>query len=137
MSWQWRMIQYLKRNWLVSSKLTWGIWQLLTRALENPKSLHFNKLLLTKAYNAQVKTSIEELCLVTLTIDAKTDLCFLIIFVDRLKNSDFIWKVKWQNSIESRTYWFILKIARMFPILMSRNRLMNTFIVNITPTCKR
>ena len=23
--WQWRMIQNLRRNWLVSSKLTWGI----------------------------------------------------------------------------------------------------------------
>ena len=41
------------------------------------------------------------------------------------------------HSIESRAYWFILKIARMFPILTSRNR-MNTFIiVNINPTCKR
>ena len=40
--------------------------------------------------------------------------------------------------IESRTYWFTLKIAKMFPILTSRNRLKNTFIiVNITPTCKR
>ena len=27
-SWLWRMIQILKRNWLVSSKLTWGIWQI-------------------------------------------------------------------------------------------------------------
>ena len=38
------------------------------------------------------------------------------------------------NSVESRTYWFILKIASMFPIITSRNRMMNTFvIVNITP----
>ena len=51
-SWHWRMIQNLKRNWLVSSKLTWGIWQILTRALENPKNLHFNRLLLTKVCNA-------------------------------------------------------------------------------------
>ena len=40
--------------------------------------------------------------------------------------------------VESRAYWFIWKIARMFPILTSRNRMMNTFvIVNINPTCKR
>ena len=45
MSWQWRMMQKLKRNWLVSSKLTWGIWQILTQALENLKNLHFNGLL--------------------------------------------------------------------------------------------
>ena len=32
-SWQWRMMQNLKRNWLVSSKWTWGIWQILTQTL--------------------------------------------------------------------------------------------------------
>ena len=42
------------------------------------------------------------------------------------------------HSIENRAYWFVLKIARVFPFIMSRNRMMNTFIiVNITPTCKR
>ena len=54
-SWQWRVIQNLKRNWRVSSKLTWGIWLILTRALENPKNLHFNRLLLTKVCNAWAK----------------------------------------------------------------------------------
>ena len=55
MSWQWRMMQNLKRNWLVSSKLTWGIWRILTRALENLKKLHFNGLFLTKVYNVWAK----------------------------------------------------------------------------------
>ena len=42
------------------------------------------------------------------------------------------------HSIKRRAYWFVLKIARMFPILTSRNGMMNTFIiVNITPLCKR
>ena len=45
--WQWRM----KQNWLVSSKLIWGILGILTRALKNLKNLHFIGLLLTKAYN--------------------------------------------------------------------------------------
>ena len=49
MSWQWRMMQNLKRNWIVGSKLTWGIWRIVTRTLENLKNLHFNRLLLTKA----------------------------------------------------------------------------------------
>ena len=70
-SWQWRMMQKLKRNWLVSSKLTWGIWQILTRALENLKNLHFNGLLLNKVYNVWAKKSIEELCLMALKTDAK------------------------------------------------------------------
>ena len=50
----------------------------------------------------------------------KTDSCFLKIFFYRLKNSDFILESKRQDSIESRTYWFILKIARMYPIHTSR-----------------
>ena len=41
MSWQWWMIQKLKRNWLVILKLTWGIWQILTRALESLPNSHF------------------------------------------------------------------------------------------------
>ena len=35
MSWQWRMIQKLKKNWLVVLKLTWVTSQILTRALES------------------------------------------------------------------------------------------------------
>ena len=49
-SWQWRMIQKLKRNWLVVLKLTWGISGILTRALESLKDLYFNWLLVTKVY---------------------------------------------------------------------------------------
>ena len=36
-------------------KLTWGIRQILTRALEDLKNLHFNGLLLTRVYNAWAK----------------------------------------------------------------------------------
>ena len=69
MSWQWRMMKNLKRNWLVSSKLTWGIWQILIRALENLKNLHFNGLLLTKVNNIWTKKRIE-IFLRALNIDA-------------------------------------------------------------------
>ena len=44
-SWQWRMMQNLKSNWLISSKLTWEI---LTQALENLINLHFNGIFLIK-----------------------------------------------------------------------------------------
>ena len=37
MSWQWRMMQNLKRNWLVISKFTWWIWRVLNPALESLK----------------------------------------------------------------------------------------------------
>ena len=54
-SWEWRMVQKLKRNWLLSSKLTWTIWQILIQALKNLKNLHFNGLPLTKVYNVWPK----------------------------------------------------------------------------------
>ena len=50
MLWKWRMIQKLKRNWLVVSKLTWEIWQILTRALKILTNFHFKGLLLSKVY---------------------------------------------------------------------------------------
>ena len=50
-AWQWRTMQNVKRNWLVSSKLTRGIWQILTGTLGNLKILHCNVPLLTKVYN--------------------------------------------------------------------------------------
>ena len=50
-SWQWRMKQNLKRNWLVSWKLAWAIWQILTQRLNSLKKLHCNGLPLTKVHN--------------------------------------------------------------------------------------
>ena len=49
------MMKNLKRNWLVVSKLTQGIWRILTRELESLKNIHFNGLLLTKLYNVWAK----------------------------------------------------------------------------------
>ena len=50
MSWQWRIIQKLKRNWLVVLKLTWETLQFLTEALKSLTNLRFNWLLVTKVY---------------------------------------------------------------------------------------
>ena len=33
LSWHWRVMQILKKNWLVVWKKTWDIWQIFTRAL--------------------------------------------------------------------------------------------------------
>ena len=69
-----------RKTRLCFQKLRWGIWQIFTRALENLKNLHFNRLLLTQVNNVWAKKSIEELCLMALNIDAtfeeKTDLYF-------------------------------------------------------------
>ena len=37
LSWHWRVMQNFKKNWLVVWKMTWGIWQIFTRALESLK----------------------------------------------------------------------------------------------------
>ena len=58
-SWQWRIMQHLKRNGLVASKLTWEIWRIWTEALKSFKNLHFNELTLNKLYNVGAKESIE------------------------------------------------------------------------------
>ena len=84
-SWQWRTMQKLKRNWLVSSKLTWGIWRILTQALENLKNLHFNRLLLTKVY-VWAKKIIEKLCLVALNTDAKFEAKITCAFKNDMRN---------------------------------------------------
>ena len=62
------MMQHLKENWFLLSKMTSGIWRILTRALENLKNLHFNGLLLNKVHNFWAKKSIGEFCLTVLNI---------------------------------------------------------------------
>ena len=54
-SWQSRMIQNWKRNWLIVSKLPWKNWRILTHALKILKNLHFNGLFLIKVYNFWTK----------------------------------------------------------------------------------
>ena len=58
----------------------------------------------------------------------KTDLCFLKIFVYRLKSNNFILESKIAE-LNWKQNWFILKITRIFPILTSRNRLTDTFVI--------
>ena len=36
-SWNWRVMQSLKKNWLLVSKMTWGIWWILMRAAASLK----------------------------------------------------------------------------------------------------
>ena len=52
LSWNWRAIQNLKRNWFAVSKLILRIWQILTWALKSLKKFYFNELLLWKLYIA-------------------------------------------------------------------------------------
>ena len=38
LSWHWRMMQSLNKNWLLVPKMTWGIWWTLTWAVESLKT---------------------------------------------------------------------------------------------------
>ena len=49
-SWYWRVMQNLKKNWFVVSKMT-RIWWILIRALKSLQNLHFDWSLSCKVYN--------------------------------------------------------------------------------------
>ena len=85
-SWEWRMTQNLKRNWLVNSNLTWVVWWILSRPLENLKNLNFNKLLLTKLHNVWAPRSTPELFSIALQIDAKFEGKLTCTFWNDMKN---------------------------------------------------
>ena len=84
-SWQWKMIPSLNRNWLVSSKLIWGIWWILTQALKNLKNLHLNGLLLNKVCNVWTK-KVQGSCLVALNIDATFEGKLTCAFKNDMRN---------------------------------------------------
>ena len=73
------------------SKLAWGIWWILTRALENLTNSHFSGLLLNKVYIAWAIKSTEELSFKTLKSDAKFGeklTCYFKIDIKNLTNFD-------------------------------------------------
>ena len=56
LSWQWRVLQNLKKNWLVVWKMAEEIWQILTWALKSLKIFNFIGLRLSKVYIVSTKT---------------------------------------------------------------------------------
>ena len=96
------MMQNLKRTWLVNSKLTRGIWWILTRALQNLKNLHFNGLLLTKVCNVWAKKCPAELFLIALKIDSKFEGTLTCAFRNDMRN---LAKFELQSKFESLKIW--------------------------------
>ena len=84
-SWQWKSIQNFKRNWLVSSKLTGGIWPNLTRALKNLINLYYNGLPFL-VYNVWANKSVLEFCLMALNIDDTFEGKLTFVFKNDLRN---------------------------------------------------
>ena len=70
LSGHWRVMQNLKKNWLMVWKMNWGIWQIFTRALESLK-LGVSWGPLIKSRKSMSLKSTEELCVMTIKNDAK------------------------------------------------------------------
>ena len=129
-SWQWRMMQNLMRNWLVNSKLTWGIWRVLTQAIENLKNLPFNRLLLTKVYNVWAKTKYRRVMFDDTeywgNIWKKTELCFqkwneeFSKFLPEHLWKPKIWGLWWDPFIQSRKC-MTLKFTGEFCLITIKN----------------
>ena len=100
MSRQYRMMQNLKKYWLVVSKLTWGIWRMLTRALKSLKNLHFDLLLLHKVYNVWAKMYRG---IMALTIDSKFEGKLTCTFQNDMRNlANFYWLKNSDFILESK-----------------------------------
>ena len=126
------MMKNLKRNWLVSSKLTSGIWQIVTWALVNLKNLHFNGLLLTKVYNVWAKKVQRSYVWWHWRLMQNLKENWLAPsknFCLQAENSDFILESKMAELNWKQNLLIYFENCQMFPILMSRNRLMNTFMI--------
>ena len=76
------MMQDLTRNWLVVSKLAWGIWQTLASALKIDTLMGS---FWTKYIMFELKSK-EELCLVALKIDAKFEGKLTFAFQNGMRN---------------------------------------------------
>ena len=61
LSWHWKEIQTLKKNWLFVWKMTWGIWWTLTRAVESLKICTLMGYFCRKCVMFELKNT-EELC---------------------------------------------------------------------------
>ena len=100
MSWQYRMMQNLKKYWLAVSKLTWGIWRMLTQALKSLKNLHFDLLLLHKVYNVWAKMYRG---IMALTIDSKFEGKLTCTFQNDMRNlANFYWLKNSDFILESK-----------------------------------
>ena len=68
-SWHWRVMQALKKKWLLIWKMAWEIWWIFTKALESLK----NCMLMGYFSRKYVILELCELCVMTLKSDAKIE----------------------------------------------------------------
>ena len=87
-SWHWRVMQNFDRNWLIVSKLTWGVLQILTRAHKSLKKILFSMSSFLPGY---IFFELKKLPFMTLKIDAKFGeelICWFKIDMKKLTHFD-------------------------------------------------
>ena len=95
LSWHWKVIHNFKKNLLVVSKMTWGIWQIFTIALESLKlGIWWDPLIqIRKSLSWKFK---EKLCVMTVKNDAKSEeeltCCFKIDMRNLMNFNPSTWK---------------------------------------------
>ena len=88
-SWKWRMMQNLKTKWLVSLKLTWGFDEFWPEHSKKSKICTLMGYFWPKYIIFELEKVIFDGTEYRSKISMKNDLCFLKIFVYRLRNSNF------------------------------------------------
>ena len=53
-SWHWRVVQSLQKNWLLVSNMTWGFWWIFNQPLKSPK-IPLRWVILSKVYEVWTK----------------------------------------------------------------------------------
>ena len=95
-SWHWRVIKSLKKNWIVVSRTT-RILSILTRALKILKNLHFEWFVLCKVYNVWHKKSTKELLLTTPKSDAKFEEKITCVLENDMRNLANFHQSTWKS----------------------------------------
>ena len=97
-SWHWRVMQSLKRNWFLIPKMTWGIWWIFMSAGRS-ENLPFDMLLLSIAYKVKFQ------------LKKKNDLSWHWRTIQTLKkNWLFVWRMTW------RIWWILTQAVESLKI---------------------
>ena len=103
LSWHWRVMQNLKKNWLVAWKMTWEIWQIFTRALESVKigTLISHQIgTFVQSRKGMTLKLTEELCVMTMKNNAKFEEELTFHFKTDMRNlTNFDWSTQKSKKI--------------------------------------
>ena len=79
-SWHWKVMQILEKNWLLVPKMSWWIWWILMRAVASLKICTFMCTTFIESILCLCHKSREELCDITQKIDASLKRSWLVLW---------------------------------------------------------